>query len=292
MIIVIVGPTGSGKTSFAYELSKCFSNAPIVNADAFQIYKEMNVGTAKCEVGSDVYLRHHLIDIKNPDEEFSVMEYQILFRNKLDELLKTNKHVIVVGGTGLYIRASLYDYKFEEEESCDISDLEGLSNDELWEILENLDKDSCSNLHKNNRKRVLRAIQIARSNSIKKSENISSQEHKMIYDDVKIFMINPDRASLYENINKRVDIMVEKGLVDEVKALLNKYQLSRTAQAAIGYKEIISYLNNELSLEDAIELIKKRSRNYAKRQLTFFRHQLPCINVSSLEEIKENLENE
>jgi tRNA dimethylallyltransferase len=294
MIIVIVGPTGSGKTLIAYELSKYLSDAPIINADAYQVYKDMNIGTAKCKINSDLYLRHRLMDIKSPEEEFSVMEYQKLFRSELNELLSRHKHVIVCGGTGLYIRASLYDYKFDEEIKDDTSDLEKLNNDELWELLIKLDEAATNNIHKNNRKRVIRAISIARTSDVLKSENISSQTHKMIYDEknVKIFNINIDRKVLYENINKRVDDMINCGLVDEVKNLLNKYNLSKTSKAAIGYKEIISYLDNEISLIEAIELIKKRTRNYAKRQITFFKHQLPCINVNNIEEIKEVINNE
>ena len=245
MIIILVGPTGSGKTSLAYKLSKELSNAPIINADAYQVYKEMNIGTAKCEVGSELYNLHHLMDIKSPEEEFSVMEYQKLFREKIEELSKLHKNIIVCGGTGLYIRASIYDYKFEEEVKYDTSSLEELSNEELWDMLIKLDEESTKNLHKNNRKRVIRAIAIAQNSSITKSQNIENQSHNMIYDknQVKIFMIDKSREKLYENINKRVDIMMEQGLLDEVKYLLNKYNLSRTAKAAIGYKEIISYLD-------------------------------------------------
>ena len=291
MIIILVGPTGSGKTSLAYKLSKELSNAPIINADAYQVYKEMNIGTAKCEVGSELYNLHHLMDIKSPEEEFSVMEYQKLFREKIEELSKLHKNIIVCGGTGLYIRASIYDYKFEEEVKYDTSSLEELSNEELWDMLIKLDEESTKNLHKNNRKRVIRAIAIAQNSSITKSQNIENQSHNMIYDknQVKIFMIDKSREKLYENINKRVDIMMEQGLLDEVKYLLNKYNLSRTAKAAIGYKEIISYLDGEISLEESVELIKKRSRNYAKRQVTYFKHQLPCINIENFEQLMEKL---
>ena len=294
MIYIIVGPTGSGKTEFAMKCSDYFLGAPIINADAYQIYKDMNIGTAKCTPNSEEYKRHHLLDIKSPNEEFSVMEYQKLFRDKVAELSKDHKNIIVCGGTGLYIRASIYDYRFEELKDDDTSDLEALNNDELWEVLLKLDPEATKNIHKNNRKRVIRAISIARTSDVTKSENIANQSHLMIYpeDEVKIFMIDRPRELLYERINKRVDIMVEKGLIQEVKDLVSKYDLSRTAKAAIGYKEVISYLDNEISLDDCIELIKKRTRNYAKRQLTFFKHQLNCINVSSFKEIKEHLNHE
>ena len=287
MIYIIVGPTASGKSSMALELSRYFNNAPIINADAFQIYKEMNIGTAKVDVNSEEYKLHHLLDIKYPDEEFSVMEYQKLFRLKIDELSKQYKNIIVCGGTGLYIKASIYDYVFTEQVNDDTSDLEKLTNDELYEMLIHLDEEATSTIHKNNRKRVIRAISIARTSSLNKSESISNQKHELIYpkDEIKIFMIDKEREELYQRVNDRVDEMVNNGLLDEVKYLRDKYQLSITASQAIGYKEIIQFLNNELSLDAAIELIKKRTRNYVKRQLTFFRHQFECINIKTIEDI-------
>ena len=287
MIYIIVGPTASGKSKYALELSKYFNDAPIINADAFQIYKEMDIGTAKVMPGTYEYQLHHLLDIKSPDEEFSVMEYQKLFREKVDELSKTHENIIVCGGTGLYIKASIYDYVFEELEEDDTSDLEKLSNDELYEMLVKLDFESTKIIHKNNRKRVIRAISIARNSKTTKSESVASQEHKLIYpeDSVKIFMIDAPREKIYARVNERVDEMVRDGLIEEVKALLEKYNLSITASQAIGYKEVIQFLNGEISLEESIELIKKRTRNYVKRQLTFFRHQFNCIPVKNFEEI-------
>lgn len=287
MIYIIVGPTGSGKSGLATRLARHFNNAPIINADAFQIYKDMNIGTAKVEVGSDDYKLHHLLDIKSPDEEFSVKEYQTLFREKVDELSKTYNDIIVCGGTGLYIRASIYDYVFNDQVDDDTSDLEVLSNEELYEMLKKIDPKSTEKIHMNNRKRVIRALSYARTSPTLKSTDIDNQKHEIIYgeDNVKIFMLNPDRETLYNKINVRVDKMIEDGLVEEVKSLLNKYDLSITARQAIGYKEIISYLDNEISLNAAIELIKKRTRNYAKRQLTFFKHQFKCININSFEDL-------
>ena len=272
MIYIIVGPTGSGKTSIAKCLSEYF-NCPIINADAFQIYQDMDIGTAKISKDDPFYKRHYLLDIKRPDESFSVMEYQSLFREKVQELQQKYDNLIVCGGTGLYIRASIYDYEFKEEEPTDTSDLEKMNNDELYDLLMSLDQEATKTIHKNNRKRVIRAITIARSHELNKSESINLQEHKLIYDDIKILMISPNREQLYANINQRVDEMFEKGLVEEVKELLNKYNLSSTAKAAIGYKEVIDYLDGKLSLDDCKELIKKRTRNYAKRQVTFFKNQ-------------------
>ena len=285
MLLVIVGPTGSGKTDAALKLAD-FYHAPIINADAFQIYKDMDIGTAKIEKDSEDYKKHYLLDIVKPSERYSVKEYQDDFRKVYAELKKQYKHIIVCGGTGLYIKAALYDYAFEDEEEADISDLEELSNEELADILKKLDPKAFETIHMNNRKRVIRAIQIARTHEMNKSESIDKQEHKLIIDDeVKFLFLNPDRKALYENINKRVDIMFEQGLLNEVKGLLNKYELSTTAKAAIGYKEVIDYLDNKCSLEECQELIKKRTRNYAKRQVTFFKHQLPCKEYAFKEEL-------
>ena len=284
MLYVICGPTGSGKTEIAKVLSDRL-NAPIINADAFQIYQDMNIGTAKISKDDPYYAKHYLLDIVSPEENFSVMEYQKLFRKTVSDLSKEYKDIIVCGGTGLYIRASLYDYKFEEQDPDDVSDLEALDNEKLYQILLKLDENAAKNIHVNNRKRVIRAISIARTSEHTKSETIDAQEHKMIYSNVRILMISPDRELLYNSINKRVDEMFEKGLVEEVKNLLNRYNLSRTAKAAIGYKEVIDALDNNLDMESAKELIKQRTRNYAKRQVTFFKHQLPVEIYETKEEL-------
>ena len=290
MIYAIVGPTASGKTSLAIKLANAL-NCPIINADAFQIYKDMDIGTGKLDTSSPEYKIHYLLDIKNPSETDSVKEYQTDFRRTLDKLQKEYKNIIICGGTGLYLRASLYDYEFPDEEEVDVSDLEKLSNEELYEMLKKLDPKQCEIIHINNRKRVIRAISLARSHEENKSEMVDKQTHEMIYKDVKIYMLNPNRESLYENINKRVQSMFDNGLVDEVKSLLNKYELSKTAKAAIGYKEVLDYLDNKMSLEDTIKLVQQRSRNYAKRQVTFFKHQLPCIAKETAEEIYEEIIN-
>ena len=285
MLICIVGPTGSGKTSVALKLAD-FYHAPIINADAFQIYQEMDIGTAKIAKNTEDYKKHYLLDIVKPYQSYSVKQYQDDFRKIYNELKKEYQTIIVCGGTGLYLKAALYDYKFEDEEEADISDLEELTNEELADILNKLDPKAFETIHMNNRKRVIRAIQIARTHDVNKSESIDQQEHKLVIDEeVKFLFLNPDRKALYENINKRVDMMFNEGLVDEVKGLLNKYELSNTAKAAIGYKEVIDYLEGKCSLEECKELIKKRSRNYAKRQVTFFKHQLPCIEFVSKEEL-------
>lgn len=293
MLIVIVGPTGSGKTSLALTLSKKYS-APIINGDAFQIYQEMDIGTAKVEKDSEDYKKHYLLDIVKPNQSYSVKEYQEDFRKAYLELKKKYPTIIVCGGTGLYIRAALYDYVFEDEGEADVSDLEELSNEQLYEMLKQVDLKATETIHMNNRKRVIRALQIARTHKTTKSESIDKQEHALFFkdDDVRFYFINPNREELYENINARVDQMFDNGLLDEVKGLLNKYDLSLTAKAAIGYKEVIDYLEGKCTLEECKELIKKRTRNYAKRQVTFFKHQLPCKEFATREELLKEVTNE
>lgn len=290
MIYVITGPTGSGKTSIACSIADKF-NLPIINADAFQIYQEMNIGTAKISKDDPLYKRHYLIDIINPSETYSVKQYQDDFNKIIFPLLKENKNILICGGTGLYIKAALFDYSFPEQEEMDLSKYDGLSNEELYERLQKLDFESSKTIHINNRKRVIRALAIAENDKITKSENIASQEHKLKFneDEVEILFLNPDREQLYENINNRVDEMFDNGLIDEVKKLLKKYKFSLTAYQAIGYKEVIDYLNGLTSLEECKELIKKRSRNYAKRQVTFFKHQFKTNEFNSRFDLEKYL---
>ena len=286
MLICIVGPTGSGKTSLAIKLAD-FYHAPIINADAFQIYDEMNVGTAKAEKDSDEYKKHYLLDIVKPNQTYSVKQYQEDFRKTYLSLKDKYQNIIVCGGTGLYLKAALYDYAFQDEEEADVSDLEKMDNEELYALLKKVDEKATETIHINNRKRVIRAIQIARTHDATKSEEIDKQQHELFFKDevVKFYFLNPDRERLYANINTRVDQMFDNGLLQEVEHLLAKYELSLTAKAAIGYKEVIDYLDNKCTLEECKELIKKRTRNYAKRQVTFFKHQLPCEEYSSRDEL-------
>ena len=293
MLYIIVGPTCSHKTSAACMLSDYLNEAKIINIDAFQIYKGMDIGTAKIEKDSKYYNRHLLLDIKEPSESYSIKEFQDDFRNILKEY-SHEKDLIAVGGSGLYLAAAIYDYHFEEEKvEVDTSDLEDMDNESLYELLKNIDPKSAEGIHPNNRKRVMRAIAIARSGTLK-SDNAMEIKHTpyLSKDSYKLFFINPNREELYKNINERVDEMFNQGLVDEVKSLLNKNNLSLTASQAIGYKEVISYLNGESDLESTKELIKKRSRNYAKRQVTFFKHQFESIEVKDYKEVLEMIKNE
>ena len=284
MIIVICGPTASGKSKLAIRLAKDF-NGEIINGDAFQVYKELEIGTAKPTKEELMMATHHLFDYVEPTKNHSVMDYQVEARKTINEILSRKKLVVIVGGTGLYQKASLYDYTFtEEKENVDLSDLAYLSNEELYSYLVSLDEKASLKIHPNNRKRVLRAIAIIRQTGCKKSEIEDAQEHKMIYEDVHFVGLNINREELYKKINDRVDSMFEEGLVEEVTSLYEKYDFNNNAFKGIGYKEFIPYFEGKNSLEETKELIKKNTRNYAKRQFTFFKHQMPTIWCDSIEE--------
>ena len=283
MIFVIAGPTCSGKSSLAIRLATAI-DGEIINGDAFQVYKELNIGTAKPSIEERKKVKHHLFDFISPCREYNVKDYQDDVRKVINELINQNKNIIIVGGTGLYQKAALYDFDFSEElEKVDMSDLSEMSNDELYDYLKSIDEESTKIIHQNNRKRVLRAIEIYRSSGKTKSEIIQAQTHKLIYD-TRFIGLNINREVLYQKINERVDKMISDGLLEEVKNLKNNYDVSKHAFQAIGYKELIDYLDEKTNLEDAIELIKKHSRNYAKRQMTYFKNQLPMIWFDNVED--------
>ena len=278
-----------GKSESALTLAKSL-NAEIINGDAFQCYKEMNIGVAKPPKEYLDEVPHHLYSFVDITHDYSIAEYQINLRHKIDELLSEGKNVIIVGGSGLYIRSALYDYEFEENKAVDMSKYEKMDNRTLHDELRKIDASEAEKIHMNNRKRVLRAIEIYLSTGEAKSKIISKQDHKPIYD-VRFFVRDINRDELYERINKRVDLMVKEGLVDEVKNLFSKYGDKPHAFQAIGYKEIISSLKGEISLTDSFELIKKNTRNYAKRQLTYIRHQFPVEYYKDNEELLEIINN-
>lgn len=291
MIYVVMGPTCSGKTSVANKLMDML-DCDAINFDAFQVYKDMDIGTSKLEKSDPHYNRYHLLDIVSPDKTFSVMEYQKLCREEIDKALKKHKDVVLVGGTGLYLRAAVYDYEFEVEEEKDDSDLEKLDNHTLYEMLQKLDYEASLKIHENNRKRLIRAVSMIRSSDKTKSERINSQKHEPIYSNIRFLFLSPNRDTLYENINKRVIEMVDNGLVEEVKELNEKYDLSLTARQGIGYKEIMDFFRRNCSLEEAISLIQKRTRNYAKRQVTFFKNQFNYELYETQDELLKSIKGE
>ena len=265
MIICIVGPTGVGKTKLSIELSKKL-NGEVINADSTQVYRGMDIATAKVTEDEKENIPHHLFDIKEIDENYTVYDYQKDCRLKIDEILKKGKTPIIVGGTGLYIKAALYDYKFEEENEI-VNEYLEYSNEELYNKLLNIDPNTL--IHKNNRKRVVRAL-----NYYDKNNKIISSEKtdKLLYD-VLFIGLTTDREILYNRINKRVDIMVENGLIEEAKKIYDTNIISKAVLTPIGYKELFEYFDGNITLEEALELIKQRSRKYAKRQDTWNNHQ-------------------
>ena len=266
MIICIVGPTGVGKTKLSIELAKKL-NGEIINADSTQVYKGMDIATAKVTEEEKDGIPHHLFDIKEINENYTVYDYQKDCRLKIEEIKKRGNTPIIVGGTGLYIKAALYDYKFEEENEINEKYLD-YTNEELYSKLLNIDPNTT--IHKNNRKRVVRALNYYNQNN----ESISSKEktNKLLYD-VVFIGLTTDREILYDRINKRVDIMLENGLLEEAKKIYDTNIRSKAVLTPIGYKELFEYFDNKISMEEAIELIKQRSRKYAKRQYTWNNHQ-------------------
>jgi len=264
MIYVIVGPTGVGKTKLSVALAKKL-NAEIVNADSMQVYKGLDIGTAKVRKEEQEGIPHHLFDIVEADTLYTVYDYQKDARKKIEEIQSRKKNVILVGGTGLYIRSCLYDYQFQEEEKQESFD--HLSNQELLEKISTY-TDSVS-VHPNNRKRLIRLL-----NRIQNGETNLSPKSQPIYD---FYMIGltTEREILYEKINARVDLMVEAGLFQEVEDLYKKNIHSKAVETGIGYKELYHYFDGKITKEEAIEEVKKNSRHYAKRQYTFFKHQFP-----------------
>ena len=258
MILCIVGPTGVGKTKLSIELAKRY-NGIVVNADSMQVYKELNIGTAKVTENEKENIKHFLFDIKEPTEMYTVYDYQKDLRNIIDN--NKDKNIIIVGGTGLYIKAGLYNYVFETENDIN-NTYDNLTNEELYNLV--LIKDANTFIHINNRKRMIRFLN--------KKETIKDKD-KLLYN-VKFIGLTTSREILYDRINKRVDDMIKNGLIEEVKSLYDKNIRSKAIMTGIGYKELYDYFDGNISLEDAINLIKQRSRHYAKRQYTWFNNQM------------------
>ncbi len=260
-IIVIVGPTGVGKTKLSIELAKKL-DAEIINGDSVSIYKELDIGSAKPTIEEREGIPHHLIDIKDVCEDYTVFDYQKDVRKLIDEISSRGKRIIIVGGTGLYIKAALYDYNFTEGTTNNT--YEDLSNEEILEKIKKYDVE-LPNI--NNRIRLVRLL-----NKLENNEEITNNKDKLLYP-VKVIGLTTSRDYLYERINKRVDIMVENGLLDEINKLKDKYKTSRVLNSGIGYKEFYDYLYNNKKIEDVLYEIKRDSRRFAKRQYTFFNHQ-------------------
>lgn len=273
-IIAIVGPTGIGKTSLSIKLAHEL-NGEIISCDSMQVYKKMDIGTAKVTPEEMDGIPHYLIDIQDYQDAYNVKMFQDLCRDAIQKIQAKNKQVILCGGTGLYLKAALYDYTFEEEQEDEQykAYLESKTNEELYELLRSVDEKSLDKIHMNNRKRVIRALMIAHSGQTK-SKREEQQEHKPLYD-VRFIGLDIDRNILHNRINKRVDIMYQNGLVKEVNDLFsNPETWEYTSFQGIGYKEFKDYFLNKKTLEQVKEDIKTHSRQYAKKQYTWFKHQM------------------
>ena len=258
MIICVVGPTGVGKTKLSVELAKKY-NAIIVNCDAMQVYKGLDIGTAKVREDEKENVPHYLFDIKEVDEDYTVFDYQKDARKLLEE--HKDKNIIFVGGTGLYLKAALYDYRFAIETSPK-QDYSSYTNEELYQMIK--EKDINVTIHPNNRVRMERFLN---KQEVEEVEPVKLYDHYLIG-------LTTDRELLYDRINKRVDIMVKDGLLEEAKYFYDKDIKTKPLMGGIGYKELYDYFDNKVSLEEALDKIKQNSRRYAKRQYTFFNNQL------------------
>ena len=269
MIIVIIGPTSVGKTKLSVELAKHYQTE-IISGDSVQIYQDLNIGTAKVTESEKQGIKHHMIDILKPTEEYSVALYQKDVRKHLNDLLTEGKKPILVGGTGFYIKSVLHDFDFSLANRPHTFDehYAHLSNKELFDLLKKHDPEATLKLHKNNRHRVLQALYRA-LHSTKRSEQ-TNQDTK-VFPYLMIGLTLP-KETLYDRINQRVDTMFHQGLVEEVKALYDQNIKGQSMQA-IGYKEMVRFFNQELTLSEAKDLIKRNSRRYAKRQYTYFKNQ-------------------
>lgn len=268
MVIVITGPTCVGKTKLSIELAKKL-NGEVINADSTQIYKKLDIATAKVTEEEKENIKHHLFDIKDIFEYYTVCDYQKDARLKLDEILSRGKVPIMVGGTGLYIKAALYDYEFDTEEKELLNDYNNLTNEEIYERLTKLDCDH--NIHINNRKRLVRALNYVTSTNKKYSARVKTE--KLLYD-VVFIGLTTDRNILYDKINSRVDKMVDLGLIEEAKEIYDSNIRTKAVLTPIGYKELFDYFKGEKPLDECLDLIKQKSRNYAKRQYTWFNNQM------------------
>ena len=277
-LITISGPTACGKTAVSVELAKII-NGEIISADSMQVYKYMDIGTAKITVDEMQGIKHYLIDVLMPDDEFSIAVFQKMAKEAMAEIYSKGKMPILVGGTGFYVNGLIYDNDFTPGEKDDKMRLElekeaeEKGNDYVHYILKELDPEYAKTVHPNNLKRVIRAIEYCRDTGEKFSDYNARERLREPAYDVKNFILNMDRKVLYNRIEKRIGIMIENGLVNEVKSLMDKYPTNLVSMKGLGYKEIIGYLKGEYSLDEAIYILKRDTRHFARRQLTWFKHQ-------------------
>ena len=270
-VIVICGPTASGKTKLGIELARKL-NGEIISADSMQIYKDMDIGTAKPTLEERLMAVHHLVDFVSPDQRYSVADFKKDAVKTIEDIISRNKTPIIVGGTGLYINSLIYNIDFKEEKT-DLEYRKSLEEKSIQELYENalkIDPEALKKISENDRKRITRILEIYHTTGKTKTE-LEIESRKEVPYNYHIFVLSMDREILYDRINRRVDMMLEQGLIEEVQRVTREYDSFPTAMQGLGYKEVVEYLENKITKEEMIEKIKQESRRYAKRQLTWFR---------------------
>ena len=294
-VVVIVGPTASGKTALSIELAKKL-DGEIISSDSMQIYKDMDIGTAKVTKEETQGIKHYLVDFVSPDQRYTVSDFKRDAEAAIKEILNKGKVPIVVGGTGLYVNSLIYgieyqDMKIDEEYRNELMNRaeDPVELEKMWDEANTIDPDAMQKISKNDKKRIVRVLEIYKSTGKTKTEHEILSRQKGVEYDYKVFGISMDRQKLYERINLRVDLMIEAGLEEEIRNLLNKYEQFPTAMQGLGYKEVKEYFDGILTREEMIEKIKQESRRYAKRQLTWFRRNEEIIWLDKDDGLEENL---
>ena len=294
-VIVICGPTASGKTALSIELAKKI-NGEIVSCDSMQIYKDMDIGTAKPTIEEMQGIKHYMLDFVSPDERYSVADYKKQAKQAIREIIEKGKVPIVVGGTGLYVDSLIYeieyqDIKFDEKYR---KQLEERSEKEGLEVLYNeakkIDPEAITKISQNDKKRILRILEIYNATGKNKTEQEKESRKNEVEFDYKVYAISWDREKLYDRISQRVDIMIDQGLIEEVQKIYSKYNKFPTAMQGLGYKEVLEYLEGKCNKQEMIDKIKQETRRYAKRQLTWFRKNKQTIWLDGQEKIQNNIE--
>ena len=293
-VIVICGPTASGKTALSIELAKKI-NGEIISCDSMQIYKDMNIGTAKPTLNEMEGIKHYLLDFVSPDERYSVADYKKDAKKAIKEVLEKGKNPIIVGGTGLYIDSLIYEIEYTNIEFDEdyrkklemVAEKEGL--EVLYKKAKDIDAEAMKKISNNDKKRIMRVLEIYHSTGKNKTQLELQSRTKDVEYDYKVYALNWEREKLYDRINKRVDIMIEQGLIEEVKSIQKKYKKFPTAMQGLGYKEVVDYLDGKYSKEEMIEKIKQETRRYAKRQLTWFRKNKQTIWLNGEDDLQNNL---
>ena len=284
-----------GKTALSIELAKKI-NGEIISCDSMQVYREMDIGTAKVTKEEAQGVKHYLIDCVSPNERYTVSDFKKDSEEAIKEILSKGKMPIVVGGTGLYVNSLIYGIEYQEmefdlayrNELMDIASTEeGLNS--LYKKAQEIDPEAMKIISKNDKKRIVRVLEIYKATGKNKTEQEKLSRQKEVEYDYKVFVVNMDREKLYNRINKRVDLMIENGLIEEVKRIYNKYNEFPTAMQGLGYKEVVEYLQHEISKEEMIEKIKQETRRYAKRQITWFRKDKSFVWLNSENGIEENI---